>query len=489
MTILAESEYIHLHYKNASIKHFYSSKTIYKQSDNYKKMVNVLEKKFDLKNKIPEYFNSRYSNEFDSLIKDAMENSNINKPMSALELRKDIFEISSSIQGMKKSIRELDKLKNEVKKEIKKLSNTLESIDNYENILREEIIELSIINPAIRKIFNIEIPDGRYDISKSIFNNVDGQISRIERTIEGNTITALPRQINRCFSKAAGFLREAEILKGFLLASKLGNTSAIFVPTGTLNKDIKIDKKIQQDSNEIDKMVQEITEMLIGITSTTPKADIIGYSNGIFAGFSLKTTNEAKLKATTSFSRKKAIPLGVGSNPLTIFNENNKLFTSLLGTSPKVYAAQTLISLHEGEENKAAKDWRSIMDVVSTLSITDALVGSTRDFNKGGYATYLVVNATPFKSEEILQSIIKTLKNKQQSAVFYDTDNDIKAKEYILQGEERAKTMLLQYSPDEKEKRSNTAKREAVSYLKNIGNTKVSISLGALMHHGELKSF
>lgn len=281
------------------------------------------------------------------------------------------------------------------------------------------------------------------------------------------------------------------MLKGLIQADKEGN--ATFLHTGVLHKEIKNDVKLSEDEKAYQSMLKEIDSIVQGITSSTPKADIIGYKDGVYAGISIKTASEAKL-GFKGFSRSKAIPLGSTYKAiLQILSENQSTISNILGLPYLDYLTQTIVSIHKAPDgdttdytNTAQNDLRTILDLASTLAAVEGLVGICKDFNKGA-ATYLVVNGHVYDTQDVLNAILKTLETTGKTGVYYQNQGkESDVKNTILIGDQSAQELLDLPGDLSSEEYTRMSKSKTKEIINNLNKVHISIGLGALIEHGKL---
>ena len=488
---------IHRFYKNATLNHYSSLDQAVKDSRNYKLLYNNLSKKFNLSKNYPKYFDDRYNATFDNTIKEAATGLGLTDKRRfgsfALQSRQEMLAMIATLRDEADGIKE----------DFQKISAAIEKIDDFEVTFSQQLAELAITNPLLRQIMGIkesDIPNGRYDINTAqLFSTVNGQIKYINILIakaqeKGRSIDdvkGIGWAIYQAYSKLAGFLQEAEMLKGLIQADKEGN--AIFLHTGVLYKEIKNDVKLSEDEKAYQNMLKEIDSIVQGITSSTPKADIIGYKDGVYAGISIKTASEAKL-GFKGFSRSKAIPLGSTYKAiLQILSENQSTISNILGLPYLDYLTQTIVSIHKAPNgdttdytNTAQNDLRTILDLASTLAAVEGLVGICKDFNKGA-ATYLVVNGHIYDTQDVLNAILKTLEITGRTGVYYENQgkgSDVK--NTILIGDQSAQELLDLPGNLSSEEYTRMSKSKTKEIINNLNKVHISIGLNALIEHGKL---
>ena len=493
---------IHKFYAHAAndINHYNSLNAMIQDTSSYRKLQNNLKKKFNLSKRFPEYFNQRYSAAFDESIKNAAKA--LGEPHQgrfnsyALQSRQEILSLVATLKQEGKDIQE----------QFESIGKVIDEIDNFEDSLSQELAMLAIENPILRNIMGIkesDIPDGRYDInSNALFANVNGKINQINnliKKIDSNTpiddAAGLGWAIYSAYTKLAGFLYEAENLKGLVQNNKEG--TATFIHTGVLHKEIKNDIQLSEDEKIYENILNEIDAIVSSISTSTPKADIMGFQDGVYAGLSIKTASETKI-GKTGFGARTGIPIGsTYKTVLQILAENKNTVNSLLGKPYLPYLTQTIVSAHQipsqmdGDHKDysmtAQNDLRAILSLSATLGIVDGLVGLTKDWNMG-CVTHLVVNGHVYNSQDVLNAILKALNNQGRTGVNYlnngQTSDVIST---ISTGDLMAWNLINTKPKLNSNAYSDIAQNKMRDILNDLGNVKLTLSIGALVQHGSLK--
>jgi len=378
----------------------------------------------------------------------------------------------TDISSMIAAINELKRKKQDITIAFSELAKEIDGLDTYVDSLISDNIELmALFSEKFRQLMGLSLPENGSMIT------LKGNMQALKARMKKDPEEVLPK-LQKVVADTMGFIHEAEILRGGLKAYKEAEekvskaTDIAFIQSGAIKKNNtqNADKLIEQLNNA----EQALYSTISSISTSTPKADLIGYINGLTTGFSLKNAseNKIKIKDKISWNRNKAITLGATGKALgSIMDE----YKSIFGPYNKTYLAQIIYSFHGQEIRDPARRLRDVLDLAADLTIVDSLTGFKLRQNTAGTAQFFIVNNQAFAMSDIINAIIKSLETYNKTGVF--TAND-QLTNIISQGELRLKQALKEVKDIDEKHAIQIRLGEAWA---NTYQVKTKISLTALM--------
>lgn len=475
-------------------------------------------------------YSQKKNEQFEEKLKRAM--SNTSHVTGAFGVKDISTYIGGDIKNLASQCAQLEQQASRIRDAIAGLDDVLSKMESLNDILEQSIAYLTFTDPEVREAFGVQPPkDGVYQIPNAL-KNIDNQVKKNLESMKGKidrayslvikasgggpvltqedeteNLRKLLTSIEIMIGTTRGFLGEAEILKGFLLSDRKAKEVAV-LPTGKMSN-IKNDPKIKNDQEVCKSLIARLNNAIKSITVSEPKADLTcGISeNGDFLifGVSIKTISKTRYDAIDDKVGYKNVAVGLGSSYHNVYqimkSKRRALSTALGGQDPLWYSKQVLTGL-DGSENwgaaKSLKDykdprasdhtrmWNIVSDLCATLALVDALVGTKEMMEKGGAATYFVVNQKVYFAEDILNNVAKRLSSG-------DANIGVYGETLIKKGEDKEGTLNRKYALDlqkeafrpgpvalkEMQERSDDLS-EKMDNAFRMKNLKVKISLGAL---------
>ena len=235
-----------------------------------------------------------FQESFHKQIKNIIEKSTINnESLASTQYYTDISSMITRINRLKKKGQDITTAFLELAKEI-------DELDTYVDTLISDNIELmTLFSEKFRQLMGLSLPENGSMIT------LKGNMQALKTRMKKDPEEALPK-LQKVVADTIGFIHEAEILRGGLKAhkeaeEKVFETADIaFIQSGAIKKNNtqNTNKLIKQ----LDNAEQTLYSVISSISTSTPKADLVGYINGLVAGFSLKNASENKLKIKDKIS-------------------------------------------------------------------------------------------------------------------------------------------------------------------------------------------
>lgn len=445
-------DYLHLHLQNAKVN-----------IANKFNQLNIVESKIGstmrnrsnrIWNTLPEYMQKRDKN-FENWVATAVNNTSYgNGERGAAQISPGVSELGLASFQVGKLKEDAVKLK----KAVNELNQALLLIDTVDRELNQDIAVLAMENPNIRRMLGISFPDGLYQISTDT-NRINEQIKNSLETAKkhannasqiaggaqsDDALGAILKGIESIISSNRGFLYEVEVLKGFLLSIKEGNTNLAVAYTGRLGQEKK-DPKIKQDIEKANAIEAQLSQILSSIQTSEPKADLmcsIGESGAVsIFGVSIKSVSNRKSEGILKGLKRKDLTVGLGSSYKTldeVFARYKSVLSSAIGGyDPAWYGAQILtgwtdnrnITQHlqspETGGGIYTAAWNQLLNLSAALVLIDALVGDAQQIETGGVATYLVVNGQIYWAKDILNKAALALEKGIDPGIYGETSTTL----------------------------------------------------------------
>jgi hypothetical protein len=425
-----------------------------------------------------------------------------------------------------------------LKEAIGVFSDILNNMETINNSLANNILDIAMENEYVRSALGLVIPDGAYgktssSIQQKIETNLVGLNNKIEKLnnmlpaelggsfsdissfgkmmgADGsvkNTITVIKRYI----TILQGYLYKVEILNGLVNCVVKGNEQVLAVVPTSSAQTIKIDPSIKSDLGEGQSLLSSIKGAAGSLNVVQPKADLTcgvqgeDSVNAVF-GVTVKAISPQKYQEgliNQSTSKRYAIDLGNTSKTVGRVMEEHagELSSAVGGQDIFWYSKQILAGLpgeypgkytglySEGESSsygQYTKAWNQVLNMCSTLTLTDALVG----ISQGVKVNYFVVNNKIYKSSQVLNAVLNNLSSDHISGVFGSPSKtinkgvglEIQRSNYVL-----SPTGTTRFNMTSSKVRSGfvNAELDALLYSTML---KTKISLGALVKYSGLQS-
>lgn len=459
---------------------------------------------------IPEYARKR-DKEFESMVKKVIEGG------SYRGKGKDLAKITQAVQvgdlhGCASFIKGIREDGEKLKQAVSQLNDALDTLDKLDEKINENIFQLALLNPYIKDMLGLSIPDGIYKINnqeninpsiQTALNTARDKANAAIRYADGKTsdtddpIETILSAIENIITSNRGFLYEVELLEGFLQAIQKGNNKIAVAYTGHLGKEKK-DPNIKEDKQLANKLLEELHSAVSSIQTNNPKADLmcsIGENGAVsIFGISVKSISSSKQEAIAKGRGAKRYGIDLGSSYKTLKQildkHGHKISQALGGLDPSWYGAQILTgwegnhnsnSLIESGGGKYTASWNQVMNLCAMLCLSDALIGIGEQTMGDGIATYLVVNNQIYFMKDVLNKAALALERGENPGV-YSIDSSLTRKwgqqiqhnayvEYTKGSS--IEQIMLQRSNSVWEEWNNAISQQII---------KVSISLGALVH-------
>lgn len=509
-----EDKYLHLHLRNVKDKigtNFIikSQKDLLLQEVNFGTYVrNQYNKTWS---QLPEYIQKRDKN-FEQWVKEIVNGSSYGKN-EKLALITQAIKVGD-LHGCASMIKKIWEEGNNLKQAVNQLNLALDTLDSLDEEINQDIFNLALLNPYIKDMLGLSIPDGVYkinnrqNINPSIQKALDTAKTKADLAIQyangkdissstTDPIDSILKAIENIITSNRGFLYEVELLEGFLQSIQQGNTNVGAVYTGHLGKEKK-DANIKNDKQFADNLLTELHSAVSSIQTPNPKADLICAinENGVVSifGVSVKSISKTRQDAIKSGKGAKRYSVDLGSSYKTLKQildtHENKISQAIGGLDPSWYGAQILTGWegnHYSNEiletggGKYTAAWNQIMNLCAILCLADALVGIGEKTMGDGIATYLVVNNQVYFMKDVLNKAALALERGENPGVYSINSSltrgwgqQIQRDAYItyVQG------TSLQQIAEQRSENVWTAWNNALSQQ----IIKVSISLGALTH-------
>ena len=234
-----------------------------------------------------------FTKDFHQKIKDIVEKSTGTN--DSLKSTQYYSNISSMITGINK----LAAQGKNIREDFLNLSAAINDLDSYvDNLISDNIELMALFSPEFRQLMGLSLPENGSIIT--LQKNMEALKTRMNKDPE----EAL-RKLQKVVADVMGFVHEAEILRGGLRVYKeeqqiKKSVDRAFIQSGAIKK---------QENENTDQLIAQINDIehslystITSISSSTPKADLIGSINGVMYGLSLKNAAENKIKAKDKIS-------------------------------------------------------------------------------------------------------------------------------------------------------------------------------------------
>lgn len=232
-----------------------------------------------------ELFSDKYTEQIQTVLDTAM------KKRQTLVTTEKYAELSDMIAAINK----LAKNGKDINTEFQKLGEKIKDLDDYvDNLVSENLQLMTLFSRNFRQLMGLSLPK-----NGSIVTLRANMKALVKRTSKDADAKESMKMMQKAVADAVGFIHEAEILRAGLETYIVGQKERkqcdmLFVQTGAIKK--------QGEGEDVDRAIARLKEAeqslystISSISSSTPKADLIAYIDGLTIGFSLKNVAEKKL--------------------------------------------------------------------------------------------------------------------------------------------------------------------------------------------------
>lgn len=282
MTILA----IHLQYRHADLsgyslknkKGLYTKETGASLSQVLQNNANAYMQSFP-----KDLFDNSYHNQIKQIINIAMEGNN---NLISSQYYSDITSLITGINGLSRKGQDISQA-------FQELSQEIDNLDSFvEQLIKDNIELMTLFSPEFRQLTGLTLPEN----GSIITLKTNMQALKKRMTLDPKETM---KKLQKVVADTIGFVHEAEILRGALKAYQDGEKNIhkqadiLFIQSGAIKKNEN--QNSDELLNRLNNAEQTLYNVMSSISTSTPKADLIGYINGLAIGFSLKNAAENKL--------------------------------------------------------------------------------------------------------------------------------------------------------------------------------------------------
>lgn len=207
----------------------------------------------------------------------------------------------AELSDMITAINKLAKNGKDIETEFQKLGEKIKDLDDYvDNLMSENLQLMTLFSREFRQLMGLSLPKNGSMITLRANMKMLTDKAKKKDAKEGM------KMMQKAVADAVGFIHEAEILRAGLETYIIGQKERkqcdmLFIQTGAMKKQGK-GEDADSAIARLKEAEQSLYSTISSISSSTPKADLIAYIDGLTIGFSLKNAAEKKLAVQKKIS-------------------------------------------------------------------------------------------------------------------------------------------------------------------------------------------
>ena len=285
---------IHLKYKNANLSgySFKNAKGIY-QAGVSSSLVQILKQQASLYMQTfpKELFQDSYHQQIKNIFDNAMHN---NDTLISTQYYTDSSSLITSINGLARKGQNISNA-------FQQLAEQIDDLDSFvETLIKDNVELMTLFSPEFRQLMGLSLPEnGSMIVLRSNMQALKAKM--------GKEPEEAMKKLQKVVADTVGFIHEAEILRGALKAYEIGEkqnhqyADMLFIQSGAIKKSVS-GESAESLIAKLNQAEQVLYSTISSISTSTPKADLIAYVNGLTIGFSLKNAAENKLDIKSKLS-------------------------------------------------------------------------------------------------------------------------------------------------------------------------------------------